>query len=160
MDWRTNLANLKRIGQLKEAARHEPSIQQFLSNADVFLADARIVNAAQSRFLLAYEGIHAISLAILNHIGVRADEADGHRSLALGIAAQALELDAVQSGGIRIVMSMHQDRNQKTYRSPIPPVTMTNANAAVRMLELCLNKARVFVDGEDARPEAKPGNSR
>ena len=66
------LDNLVRIGQLKSEPATEEEIAGLLRSGTVRLADAKHESLSQeSRFDLAYNAAHALSLAALRHAGYR-----------------------------------------------------------------------------------------
>ncbi|MCV9964921.1 hypothetical protein OIU34_23795 [Pararhizobium sp. BT-229] len=66
MTWQTNVANLVKIGSLKQTPYIEEDVRQHMEDAKTFLQDAEKLDVPRSRFLLAYEGMHSLSMAILN----------------------------------------------------------------------------------------------
>lgn len=145
MSWKTNIDNLVRIGQLKPADFVEEDVAQYFADASGYLADAKVVSASQSRFLLAYEGMHALSMGVLNKAEVRVDSGEGHRQTALQAALMIVEIDAIRPGSSVIVMNIHRKRNTKTYHSPLPPVTESEADAAVKALDIMVGAASAYL---------------
>jgi hypothetical protein len=68
------LENLVRIRQLKAEPATEEEIAGLLRSGKVRLEDAKNANLSQeSRFDLAYNAAHALSLAALRHAGYRSE---------------------------------------------------------------------------------------
>jgi hypothetical protein len=135
------IRNLIRTGALKAADRDEANIQEWIRTAESKLADARIPQlSAGSRFLLAYEGIHAIATAFLNHHEARTGDGEGHRNNALQLAAQELGFTTVAA-----VTQIHRARNRTTYFDPIPPVSEKLASLTVDILAKAVTAMRVLV---------------
>lgn len=63
-----NIRNLLKSNILKPADRNEAHIQQWISVAESKLSDAGTATLSpDSRFTLAYEGIHSVTMAFLNN---------------------------------------------------------------------------------------------
>jgi len=90
MSWQDNVENLVKIGQLKKTPYVEEDVGQYVANAKAYLEDAKKLENPGSRFQLAYEGMHALSMTILNKAGVRGDASAGYRQ----VAFQTLTLNA------------------------------------------------------------------
>jgi hypothetical protein len=150
MTWQTNVANLVKIGQLKQTPYVEEDVRQYLEDAQAFLQDAEKLDIPRSRFLLAYEGMHALSMAILNKAEVRSDTAEGHRQLAFQTALLIIEIESFQKGSTAAIMSLHRMRNSKTYHSPFPPLGAAVADAAVKALKLMLDATSRFIPPHEA----------
>jgi hypothetical protein len=141
------IQNLLNSNILKAADRNEAHIEQWISVAESKLADAGTDNLSpDSRFTLAYEGIHSIAMAFLNHHGARTGESEGHRSMALQLAAQ--ELDFCTS---KMITDMHRARNHFTYEDPLPPVSEGLARGTVHVLRKAVKAIREIV------PTTTPG---
>ncbi|NTF23596.1 hypothetical protein G6L37_35065 [Agrobacterium rubi] len=151
MTWKTNVENLIRTGSLKPADYIEEDVAQYVADAAGYFRDAKLVTTPQSRFLLSYEGLHALSMAVLNKAEVRVDSGDGHRQTALQVALLVSDINALQPGAATAVMQLHRTRNSKTYHSPLPPVSDTQADTAFKTLDLMLTAACTFLEIE--RPE-------
>lgn len=145
MSWRDNVENLLKNGQLKPAYHVEEDVAQYLADACGYFRDAGLVTTPQSRFLLAYEGIHALSMAILNKIEVRVDSGEGHRQTALQVALLVSDVKTAKPGVDIVVMRFHRMRNMKTYQSPLPPVTDSESANAVQALDVMLDCAFKFL---------------
>lgn len=144
-----------RSGLVKEGDREQEDIDQYVTNAGDLLADAGRATSNLGRFLLAYEGIHCIALAVLNHLGARPGDGEGHRSIALQFAVGAMGLDKRHPETLRAVMHAHTMRNQKIYQQPVPPLSKATADAAVSLLKGILPHAHRFVvetDDNDDSP--------
>lgn len=86
--------------------------------------------------MLAYEGLHSLATATLLHFSVHLGDVPGHRSTAFSKFCDVLEL----AFAMRVVMDAHDRRNEKTYRSPIPPLTHKEAESLITVLEFTLPK--------------------
>lgn len=104
-----SLDNLVRTGQLK---REPPALQELdglIRSGLVRLADAENASLSlESRFDLAYNAAHALSLAALRWHGYRSE----NRYLVFQTLAQTLQLPAAQW---RVLASAHQKRNYVEY---------------------------------------------
>ena len=149
--WKTNVENLVRMGSLKPADYIEEDVAQYVADAAGYFRDAKLVTNPTSRFLLSYEGLHALSMAVLNKAEVRVDSGEGHRQTALQVALLISDINALQPGAATAVMQLHRTRNSKTYRSPLPPVSASQAEAAFKALDIMLAAACAFLEVE--RPE-------
>lgn len=69
--------NLVKTGAFKEAASSEASIEQFLRTADEMCAAAKAPLASSARFLLAYEGMFSVVMAVLEFYEVRPGDGAG-----------------------------------------------------------------------------------
>lgn len=147
MSLEEQIANLIRAGALKEAARDEAQIRQYLTNAEHLREDADVTKSALGRFLLAYEALHA--MAFLNDRGLRT-AGEGHRSMALQLSIGELTRDVNLGGTVAAVIQIHHARNNTTYFQPIPPVSDRLAAAALRLLDATLMgaKAQIRVLGD------------
>lgn len=71
----TELENLARAGLLKREPTDEKEIAALIHSGEVRLADAQNVDLSlESRFDLAYNAAHALSLAALRRLGYRTDK--------------------------------------------------------------------------------------
>ncbi len=138
------LANLIRVGTLKQAVRDETLIRQYLVNAEQLRVDARKPEAALSRFLLAYEALHALAMAFLTDRSVRTG-GEGHRSVALQLAIGELTKESSLSGTVAATIQIHNARNNTTYFQPIPPVSEQLADATLKLLEAALAGAKAQI---------------
>lgn len=103
------LDNLVRIGQLKAEPPAQVEFDGLLRSGRVRLADA--VNASlslESRFDLAYNAAHALSLAALRWHGYRSE----NRYLVFQCLAHTLGLEAAQW---RVLDQAHRKRNLAEY---------------------------------------------
>jgi len=110
-----------------------------------YFRDANLVTTPQSRFLLAYEGLHALSMGVLNKAEVRVDSGEGHRQTALQAALLIADVNSRKPDSAAAIMTLHRMRNSKTYHSPLPPVSDVQADGAVRSLDLMLDATCAFV---------------
>lgn len=132
---------LLKIGSFKPAASSPASIAQFMSNADEMLAATNGTMPNSARFLLAYEGMFSIVMAVLEFHEVRPGDAGGHRATAIQRVAADLQLDAAQQS---VLARLHDIRNRVTYRQPLPPITKADADAMLSLLQGMLPAARVL----------------
>ncbi|MDP9789284.1 hypothetical protein [Agrobacterium tumefaciens] len=146
MNWQDNVSNLIKIGMLHKTPYVEEDVSQYIDNAKAYLNDAERSEYPGSRFQLAYEGMHALSLAVLNKIEVRGDSAPGHRQTAFQTALLVIEIDKLQKGASALISNLHKRRNTDTYRSPFPPITSKEAEFAVQSLELMLAATTTFLE--------------
>lgn len=135
--------NLLRAGSFKEAVASKESIAQFLHNADDMLAGARSSVPDSARFLLSYEGMFNVVMAVLEFHGVRPGDGSGHRTTAIQRVAADLKLDSPMQS---VLGRLHDVRNRVTYRRPLPPLTRADANAMRSILEEMLVAARKLID--------------
>jgi hypothetical protein len=84
--------NLLKVGSFKEAASSKESIEQFLQTAQELLAASKTGLGPAPRFLLAYEGMFNVVMAVLEFYEVRPGDASGHRATAIGRVAADLGL--------------------------------------------------------------------
>ena len=107
------LDNLVRIGQLKAEPPAQVEFDGLLRSGRVRLADA--VNASlslESRFDLAYNAAHALSLAALRWHGYRSE----NRYLVFQCLAHTLGLEAAQW---RVLDQAHRKRNLAEYEGDL-----------------------------------------
>ena len=143
-----NLQNLLARGYLKEALFDE-------ATADAYLL--RAVNARRSaslpqldphdRFVVAYEGLFSLAVGVLARYALRPGDGEGHRMIALQAVLGVLELEPRE---VQRVTRLHELRNSKIYRSPLPA---SEADAADALDALRLMLARVT---GPAKPATKP----
>lgn len=145
------IANLIRVGTLKQAARDEAQIRQYLANAEELRTDAHVSKFALSRFLLAYDALYALAMAFLSDRGVRTD-GEGHRSLALQLSIGELTKDEAIAGAVQAMIQIHNARNNTTYFEPIPPVSDKLAAATIKLLEAALAGAKVQIQFNTTPP--------
>lgn len=135
--------NLLRTGSFKEAVASKDSIAQFLRNADEMLEGAKSRLPDSATFLLSYEGMFNVVMAVLEFHGVRPGDGSGHRTTAIQRVAVDLKLDAARQSALA---RLHDVRNRVTYRRPLPPLTKADANAMRAVLEEMLAAARKIID--------------
>lgn len=71
----SNLSNLAKLGKLKAEPPAQPELDGLLRSGRIRLADARnAANALESRFDLAYNAAHSLSLAALRWHGFRSED--------------------------------------------------------------------------------------
>ena len=107
------LENLVKIGQLKAEPATEEEIAGLLRSGTARLLDAKNESLSQeSRFDLAYNAAHALSLAALRHAGYRSE----NRYLVFQCAQHTLDLAADQW---RVLDQAHRKRNLAEYEGDI-----------------------------------------
>ncbi|CDZ32746.1 Hypothetical protein NGAL_HAMBI1146_00180 [Neorhizobium galegae bv. officinalis] len=145
MSWQENIDNLIRIGTFKRTDYIADDVRQYVIYAKEYLADAEKTETTRSRFLLAYEGMHSLSLAVLNRVGVRSEGSDGHRQTAFQVALMVIEVDEVRKGASTAIMGFHRTRNTITYQSPFPPMSEKVGTAAIEALKFMLAATEKFL---------------
>jgi hypothetical protein len=105
----SNLANLARIGKLKEEPYDQAEFNGLIKSGRVRLSDAQNEGLAlESRFDLAYNASHALALAALRRQGYRSD----NRYLVF----QCLELTlGIKQANWRVLALGHERRNLAEY---------------------------------------------
>ncbi len=136
---------LLKIGSFKEAVPSEGSLAQFLRTADEMASAAASPMPNSARFLLAYEGMFSVVMAVLEFHGVRPGDAGGHRATAIQRVAADLNLDAAKQS---VVARLHDVRNRVTYRAPLPPITKADADALLAILQEMLAAARAVIGSD------------
>lgn len=95
-----------------------------------------------ARFLLAYEGVFSVVMAVLEAYEVRLGDGGGHRSTAIARVAADLRLTPAKQS---VLIRLHDVRNRVTYRQPIPPITKADADAMQAILEEVLPAAITLI---------------
>jgi hypothetical protein len=127
------LENLVRIGQLKAEPATEEEIAGLLRSGAVRLADAKNENLSkESRFDLAYNAAHALSLAALRDAGYRSES----RYLVFQCTQHTLDLAAEHW---RVLDQAHRKRNLAEYEGDID-VDDQLLDALIRVAELIAGK--------------------
>lgn len=127
------LENLVRIRQLKAEPATEEEIAGLLRSGKVRLEDAKNANLSQeSRFDLAYNAAHALSLAALRHAGYRSE----NRYLVFQCTQHTLGL---ASEHWRVLDQAHRKRNLAEYEGDID-VDDQLLEALIRVADLIANK--------------------
>lgn len=127
------LGNLARIGQLKAEPATEEEIAGLLRSGTVRLVDAKNESLSQeSRFDLAYNAAHALSLAALRHAGYRSE----NRYLVFQCTQHTLDLAAEQW---RVLDQAHRKRNLAEYEGDID-VDDQLLHALIRVADLIADK--------------------
>ena len=107
------LENLARIGQLKAESASEEEIAGLLRSGAVRLADAKNEGLGkESRFDLAYNAAHALSLVALRRAGYRSES----RYLVFQCTQYTLDLEPEQW---RVLDHAHRKRNLAEYEGDI-----------------------------------------
>ena len=108
-----NLENLARIGKLKAEPPAQGEFDGLVWSARTRLGDARNETlAVESRFDLAYNAAHALSLAALRWNGYRSD----HRYLVFQVLEQTVKL---QPTDLRLLSHCHNRRNVIEYEGSL-----------------------------------------
>jgi len=76
------------------------------------LAATKGIMPNSARFLLAYEGMFSVVMAVLESHEVRPGDSGGHRATAIQRVAADLRLDAAQQS---VLARLHDVRNRVTY---------------------------------------------
>jgi len=130
------LDNLVRIGQLRAEPATEEEIAGLLRSGTVRLVDAKNQSLSQeSRFDLAYNAAHALSLAALRHAGYRSE----NRYLVFQCTQHTLDLAAAQW---RVLDRAHRKRNLAEYEGDID-VDDQLLDALIRVAELIAGKIKI-----------------
>lgn len=93
-------------------------------------------------FLLAYEGMFNVVMAVMEFYEVRPGDGGGHRATAIARVAADLGLAPAKQSALT---RLHDARNRVTYRKPIPPVTKADADAMQSILDDMLAAARTLI---------------
>lgn len=110
---RKNLDNLARVGQLKLEPASEHEIDGLIRSGLVRLNDAENAQLSlESRFDLAYNAAHALSLAALRRCGYRSES----RYLVFQCLQHTVELSAEQW---RVLDQAHRKRNLAEYEGDV-----------------------------------------
>jgi hypothetical protein len=127
------LENLVRIGQLKAEVATEEEITGLLRSGTVRLNDAKSQNLGkESRFDLAYNAAHALSLAALRKAGYRSES----RYLVFQCAQHTLNLAPEHW---RVLDQAHRKRNLAEYEGDID-VDDQLLDALIRVADLIAHK--------------------
>lgn len=106
----SSLDNLVKIGQLKKEPPDRAELEGLLQSGREKLKDARNASLSfASRFDLAYNAAHAISLAALRRLGYRSE----NRYLVFQALPQTLGMSDVEW---RVLATCHERRNRAEYR--------------------------------------------
>ena len=127
------LENLTKIGQLKAEPASEEEIAGLRRSGAVRLADAKNEDLSiESRFDLAYNAAHALSLAALRHAGYRSE----NRYLVFQCTQHTLDLAPDQW---RVLDQAHRKRNLAEYEGDID-VDDQLLEALIRVANLIADK--------------------
>ena len=127
------LDNLVRVGQLKAQPASEEEIAGLLRSGAVRLADAKNEDLSkESRFDLAYNAAHALSLAALRRVGYRSES----RYLVFQCTQHTLDLEPEQW---RVLDQAHRKRNLAEYEGDID-VDDQLVEALIRVADLIAEK--------------------
>ncbi len=127
------LENLVRIRQLKAEPATKEEIEGLVRSGAVRLADAKNKDLSnESRFDLAYNAAHALSLAALRNAGYRSES----RYLVFQCTQHTLDLEPEQW---RVLDQAHRKRNLAEYEGDID-VDDQLLEALIRVAELMAGK--------------------
>ncbi|MFC3815086.1 hypothetical protein [Lysobacter sp. GCM10012299] len=136
------LDNLLRIGQLKAEPPANLEFQGLVRSGRVRLADASNTTLSlESRFDLAYNAAHALSLAALRWHGYRSES----RYLVFQTLQHTLSLENVQW---RVLDQAHRKRNLAEYEGDIE-VDEALVDALIRVAQLVADRVAALA-GDDA----------
>lgn len=129
------LENLAGIGQLKAESASDEEIAGLLRSGAVRLADAKNEELSkESRFDLAYNAAHALSLAALRRAGFRSE----NRYLVFQCTQHTLNLGPELW---RVLDQAHRKRNLAEYEGDID-VDYQLLDALIRIADIIANKLR------------------
>ena len=129
------LLNLARVGQLKEAEASEQEIQGLIRSGLARLQDAQIESLnVESRFDLAYNAAHALSLAALRKAGFRSE----NRYVVFQCLKHTLDLADEQW---RVLDHAHRKRNLSEYEGEVDIDTALLA-ALIRTAEVVAQRLK------------------
>lgn len=138
---RKNLDNLARVGQLKSEPASEQEIGGLIRSGLARMNDAENAQLSlESRFDLAYNAAHALSLAALRRCGYRSES----RYLVFQCLQHTVELPAEQW---RVLDQAHRKRNLAEYEGLVE-LDEQLVDAVVRVAREVAT--RVAADQEDA----------
>ncbi len=140
---------LLKIGSFKPAASSAASIAQFMRTANDMLTATAAQMPDSARFLLAYEGMFNVVMAVLEFHEVRPGDSGGHRATAIQRVAADLHLNPAQQS---VLARLHDMRNRVTYRAPLPPISKADADAMQAVLQALLPASQALIDGTDGAP--------
>ena len=158
MKWRENIDNLVRIGTFKQTDYIADDVRQYVLYAKEYLADAEKSETTRSRFLLAYEGMHSLSMAVLNRIEVRFDGSEGHRQTAFQAALLVIEVDELRKGASAAIMGFHRTRNAVTYQIAFPADERKSRQCGDRSAQVHARRGGEFL-WTDTKRTRGPNNS-
>jgi hypothetical protein len=122
-----------------------PEVSQFRKTAEGLLQGAKqTALTPHAKFILAYESVHSLCLAILSHHGYLPGKEKGHRTIVLQAVAGHLGLTGDQ---FELLSDAHNIRNERTYRVPLPPVTRAYAEDFIELTDDFHAKAKVVEPG-------------
>ena len=135
--------NLVARGILKTAVSNPVSLAQYVRTAKELLVDAKnSANYAHGRYLMAYEGLFSLAMAVLEFHGTRPGDGEGHRISALQRFAAEI---GFTPGQVKTLTDAHNLRNARTYRTPIPPSTQAQAEGVIALLDATWTKVSQIV---------------
>jgi hypothetical protein len=138
-----DLQNLLARGYLKEAVFAPGSADAYVLRAVNARRGASLAQLdPHDRFVVAYEGLFSLAVGVLARYALRPGDGEGHRVIALQAVLGVLQLDPRE---VQRVTRLHELRNSKIYRSPLP-ASLADAADALDCLSLML--AKVLAPGE------------
>ena len=138
--------NLINIGTFVIIEQNIDFVHQYLQVSSEHFSNSKVAKGSSSKFLLAYESFYQIIQAILNFRGVRTSDKPGHRITAIQTVCNDLNLTA---GQIKMVTDAHNRRNEATYRTPVPPISNTEANSMINLVESLIPKVAIIIGVEN-----------
>jgi hypothetical protein len=133
----SELENLIRIGQLKREPATEAELEGLTQSAEARLADASKASLSlESRFDLAYNAAHALSLVGLRRLGLRSE----NRFVVFQVLPHTL---GVSPGVWRLLAKCHGLRNQAEYEGSleVDETLVTDLVDAARVVSGALKSA-------------------
>ena len=134
-----SLANLLKIGQLKEHPADTAEIERLLAAAQRGLADARATTiSAETRFDAAYRAITQVGLAALMAQGYRPDtNRPGHHMTVIQTLPLTLGIEAARTV---VLDTLRRKRNLADYTGE--DIDDTSVSACIEQAEKLLREAR------------------
>ena len=137
------LANLARIGQLKVEPPAKAELDGLLRSGRVRLKDAQITALGlESRFDLAYNAAHALSLAALRWHGYRSE----NRYQVFQCLVHTLDLESAQW---RVLDQAHRKRNLAEYEGDLD-IDEALVMALIRVTQVVAERVAALGPVEDA----------
>ncbi|MGH8727690.1 MAG: hypothetical protein ACREV9_05945 [Burkholderiales bacterium] len=125
-----NLENLVRAKLLKAEPTSKQEIASLLASAEEQLRDSHTASLKPtSRFMLAYNAVHALALTALRAQGYRPSTAPGHRR----VVFQVLEVTADAEPQLWRALDRYHDRRNATEYEGAPSATEAEAEDIVKL---------------------------
>ena len=132
-----NLQNLLARGHLKEAVFVPGAAESYFRRAATARSGAALEALdAHDRFIVAYEGLFALVIGVLASHGLRPGDGEGHRAIAVQAVLAVL---GARPALVQQVIRLHDLRNAKIYRSPLP-ASQEDAADALEALDVMLRQ--------------------